>query len=103
MWEESITKGFPGAISDPIFTYVTKILRIVPYRFAVKVGKGFLIENQCVLRGIVCIRPMKMLNKQTQQSKEDVALTQKVGKTRIPIEQANGQMKRKTSFFDSKI
>ena len=41
--------------------------------------------------------------KRREQSKEDVALTQKVGKTRIPIEQANGQMKRKTTFFDAKI
>ena len=65
--------------------------------------KGFLIENECALLGIICIRPMKMLDKQTQQSAEDTALTQKVGKTRIPIEQANGQMKRGTAFFDRKI
>ena len=38
-----------------------------------------------------------------QQSKEDVALTQKVGKTRIVIEQANGQMKKSTGFFDKNI
>ena len=46
---------------------------------------------------------MKILQRQKQQSKEDVALTQKVGKTRIPIEQANGGMKRSTCFFDTKI
>ena len=46
---------------------------------------------------------MKMMNGQTQQSKEDVALTQKVGKTRIPIEQINGQMKNSASFFDKRI
>eukprot|EP00984_Skeletonema_dohrnii_P017971 scaffold8290_cov120-Skeletonema_dohrnii-CCMP3373.AAC.1 len=46
---------------------------------------------------------MKMLKGQTQQSKEDVALTQKVGKTRIPIEQVNGQMKGSASFFDKRI
>ncbi len=46
---------------------------------------------------------MKLLSNQTQQSKEDAALTQKVGKSRIPIEQANGQMKSKTRFFESSI
>ena len=44
-----------------------------------------------------------MLQKQQQQSKEDVALTQKVGKTRIVIEQGNGAMKQSTGFFDTKI
>ena len=44
-----------------------------------------------------------LFKKQAQQSKEDAALTQKVGKTRIPIEQANGQMKRAASIFDRRI
>ena len=33
----------------------------------------------------------------------DTALTQKIGKTRIPIEQCNGGMKQDTGFFDKKI
>lgn len=103
VWNESITDGFPGSISDPMCTAVTEILHQIPFGCAVEVDKGFLIENDCALLGIVSIRPMKMLEKQTQQSKEDAALTQKVGKTRIPIEQANGQMKRGTSFFDKRI
>ena len=103
VWDESISDGYPGSISDPVATAVSKILEQVPYGFAVEVDKGFLIENDCALLGILSIRPMKMLDKQTQQSKEDAALTQKVGKTRIPIEQANGQMKGATAFFDSKI
>ena len=44
-----------------------------------------------------------MLDRQPQQSNEDAALTQKVGKTRIVIEQANRQMKRGTAFFDKNI
>ena len=103
VWDESISDGYPGSISDPVATAVTKILEQVPYGFAVEVDKGFLIENDCALLGVLCIRPMKMLDKQAQQSKEDAALTQKVGKTRIPIEQANGQMKNAASFFDSRI
>lgn len=103
VWNESISDGYPGSISDPIATAVSEILDQIPFACAVEVDKGFLIENECALLGIICIRPMKMLDKQTQQSAEDTALTQKVGKTRIPIEQANGQMKRGTAFFDRKI
>ena len=82
-------------VSDPIFTEVTEILAQIPYGFPVEVDKGFLIENQCAMHGIVCIRPMKFLEKQAQQSKEDVALTQKIGKTRVVIEQDNAQHKNK--------
>ena len=70
---------------------------------AVEVDKGFLIENLCAQLGVTCIRPMKLLSNQQQQSKEDVALTQKVGKTRIPVEQINGQMKQSSAFFDRRI
>ena len=55
------------------------------------------------LLGVIIIRPMKFLDNQKQQSKTDTALTQKIGKTRIPIEQKNGQMKRSTAFFDRRI
>ena len=98
VWDQSISDGYPGAISDPIQTMVTDILAQIPFGCAVEVDKGFLIENDCILLGIRCIRPMKMLNGQTQQSKEDVGLTQKVGKTRIPVEQVNGQMKGSASL-----
>jgi len=103
VWNESISAGYPGSVSDIVCTAVTNILDQIPFGCAVEVDKGFLIENDCALLGIICIRPMKLLNGQTQQSKEDVALTQKVGKTRIVIEQANGQFKRGTGFFDRNI
>lgn len=102
-WDESITEGYPGSISDNMQTTVTSILEQIPFGCAVEVDKGFLIENDCALLGIITVRPMKMLEKQQQQSKEDAALTQKVGKTRIAIEQANGQTKRGVRFFDRKI
>lgn len=103
VWNDSISEGYPGSISDPVATAVSAILEQTPYGFAVEVDKGFLIENDCALLGIISIRPMKELEKQVQQSKEDTALTQKVGKTRIVIEQVNGQAKRATSFFDRRI
>jgi hypothetical protein len=68
-----------------------------------EVDKGFLIDNECAEEGIICIRPMKFMKGQQQKSKEDVALTQKVGKTRIPVEQLNGQAKNASGFFDSTV
>ncbi len=102
-WDESISDAYPGSISDPMQTAVTKILDQIPFGFAVEVDKGFLIENECALQGIITIRPMKMLQNQTQQSKEDSNHTQKVGKSRIVIEQANGQMKNATAWFDKNV
>ncbi|KAL3777636.1 hypothetical protein ACHAWO_012525 [Cyclotella atomus] len=103
VWNDSISDGYPGSISDPIATWVSDILKQVPFACAVEVDKGFLIENVCALLGVIIIRPMKFLDNQKQQSKTDTALTQKIGKTRIPIEQKNGQMKRSTAFFDRRI
>eukprot|EP00562_Extubocellulus_spinifer_P035568 CAMPEP_0178697744 /NCGR_PEP_ID=MMETSP0699-20121125/10158_1 /TAXON_ID=265572 /ORGANISM="Extubocellulus spinifer, Strain CCMP396" /LENGTH=836 /DNA_ID=CAMNT_0020343741 /DNA_START=97 /DNA_END=2607 /DNA_ORIENTATION=- len=103
VWDDSISNAYPGAISDNMQTVVTSILDIVPFGWAVEVDKGFLIDSDCAMKGIICIRPMKKLDGQTQQSKADTALTQKVGKTRIPIEQVNGQMQQSTSFFDRNV
>jgi hypothetical protein len=41
------------------------MLEIVPFGFDVEVDKGFLIENECIVRGIGCIDPMKLLEKQS--------------------------------------
>ena len=101
--EDMIGAGHGGSISDPVATAVSRTLKCVPFGMAVEVDKGFLIENECALLGINCVRPMKLLDGQAQQSAEDAALTQKVGKTRIVVEQKNGQMKQFTNFFDSTI
>ena len=89
---DMIGAGHGGYISDPIDTAVLKTLKCVPFGMAVNVAKGFLIENECALLGVGCVRPVKLLDGQAQQLAEDAALTQKVGKTRIVIEQKNGQM-----------
>ncbi|EJK68248.1 hypothetical protein THAOC_10592 [Thalassiosira oceanica] len=103
VWNESITDANGGAISDPIQTTVTRILEDIPFGCAVEVDKGFMIDNDCALLGIMCMRPQKFIKHQQQQSKEDVAGTQKIGNTRITIEQVNGQMKISTNFFDKRI
>ena len=102
-WVKSISDGYPGSISDPVVTDVSNILEEVPFGMAVEVDKGFLIENTCAKLGITVVRPMKFLDNQKQQSAEDTALTQKIGKTRIPVEQANGGMKGRATFFDRRI
>lgn len=102
-WSDAISNAYPGAISDPVVTAVSEIIKIVQYGTAVEVDKGFLIDNDCAEEGVICIRPMKFMKGQQQQSKEDVALTQKVGMTRIPIEQLNGQAKNAGGYFDKSI
>jgi hypothetical protein len=69
------------------------MLKVVPFDMPVEVDKGFLIENECAMLGVGCVRPLKMMDHQRQQSAEDAALTQKIGKTRIVIEQCNGSTK----------
>ena len=86
--EDMIGAGRGRSISDLVATAVSKTLKYVPFgmTMAVEVDKGFLIENECALLGINCVRPMKLLDGQAQQSAEDAALTQKVGKARIVVE-----------------
>ena len=98
-----IDTGHGGSISDPITTSTSTILERLPFGMEVEVDKGFLIEYVCALLGVICIRLMKMINKQTQQSKADTGLTQKVRKTRIAIGQCNDGMKLSTNLFDTKI
>eukprot|EP00956_Cyclotella_meneghiniana_P037816 scaffold145202_cov37-Cyclotella_meneghiniana.AAC.1 len=88
-WADSISEGYPGAVSDPVITTQTDILSRVPYGCAVQVDKGFLIDNECAEKGLICIRPQKMLTGQQQQSANETARHQKVGITRIPVEQMN--------------
>ena len=66
-----------GSISNPIATAVSTVLDIVPHGMSVEVDKGFLIENECALLGIGCVRPMKMIDHQTQQAPQDASLTKK--------------------------
>ena len=63
IWNESISDGYGGSISDPMFTFVTDILNQILCGNVVEVDKGFFTENMCALLGIACIRPMKMLDK----------------------------------------
>ena len=55
--------GHGGSISDPVATAVATILESLPFGSAVEVDKGFLIENECALLGIIYIRQNKLFAK----------------------------------------
>ena len=105
VWHKSVSGGFPGAISDPVQTTVTGIImeKNIPRGLAVCVDKGFLIENECAKHGVSCIRPTKKRKGQKQQSEKETNLTQKIGNSRIVIEQDNGQMKMSNRYFNGKV
>ncbi|KAL7516134.1 hypothetical protein ACHAWX_001183 [Stephanocyclus meneghinianus] len=92
-WSQAISNGYPGAVSDSVVTAISEILKHIPFTAAVKMYKGFLIDNECAKEGLICIRPMKFMKGQQQQSKEDVALMQKL----------NGQAKNASGFCDSTV
>lgn len=99
-WADQLPDGYPGAISDPVSTFESKILDVVPFGTICQVDKGFLIDNDAILLGILTSRPQKMLKLQAQQSPADTVGTQKVAHSRIPIEQLNGGAKASARWLD---
>jgi hypothetical protein len=102
-WDEAISDGFGGSISDPVVTRITRILETIPFGSLGEVDKAFLCENDAINQGVGLVRPMKMLDNQVQQSAADTALTQKVGNTRIAIEQLNGAAKAACNYLDHNV
>ena len=102
-WDEAISDGFPGAITDATEAEISAILNTVPFGMAVETDKGILVDIDCWLRGIWLVRPQKKLKLQTQQSVHDTGCTQKVGNSRIVVEQLNGQAKMSTRYFNGTI
>ncbi|KAL7528602.1 hypothetical protein ACHAWF_002622 [Thalassiosira exigua] len=92
-----------GLTSDPFSTQVSSILESIVYSCAFEVDDGFLIDNGCALGGNACIWLRKNMEKQTHQSKEDTALTQKVGKLQIVIDKGNSRANQSSSFFKCRI
>jgi hypothetical protein len=92
-WNMTVPDGNPGRISDVVVTEDTKILQQVPFGHTCKVDKGFIVDNEAALEGVVMDRPQKRLKKQVQQSSADTSQTQKIGNTRIIVENVNGELK----------
>ena len=63
-WDGTVPDGNPGQISDIVVTKDAKILRQVPFGFICKVDKGFIIDNNAAVGGVVIDRPQKRLKKQ---------------------------------------
>jgi hypothetical protein len=102
-WAALIPDGFPGAISDPAMMKVTDILKNCPFGWNVEVDKGFVVDNEGAKLGVGIQRPPKMLRNQVQQSPEDTHTTEKVGNTRIPVEQMNGAGKAAAGYLNSPV
>ena len=92
-WGATVPDGNPGRASDVLVTNDTKILRQVPFGHTCKVDKGFIADNLAAGEGVILDRPQKRLKKQVQQSTVDTSQTQKVGNTRIIVENVNGELK----------
>jgi hypothetical protein len=99
-WGEIVPDGNPGRVSDVMMTEETHILRQAPFGSTVKVDKGFIVEHQAAAEGVVMDRPMKRLRKQIQQSSVDTAQTQKIGNTRIIVENVNGEVKLQLRYLN---
>ena len=55
--------------------------------------KGFPVGNEAVKDGVKIDRPAKRKRNQVKQSSVDTSQTQKIGNTRIVVENVNGEMK----------
>ena len=93
VWDGTIPDGDPGRKSDVVCTKDSKILRQIFFGHTGKADKGFIVDNEAAEEGVLIDRPQKRLRKQIQQSAADTCQTQKIGNTRILIENVNGEVK----------
>ena len=92
-WDQSVSDAYPGKASDVFATQDSEILKQVPYGHKTKVDKGFICDNIAIECGNHLDRPQKRLKGQVQQSSVDTSQTQKIGNTRIIVENVNGELK----------
>ncbi|KAL7537895.1 hypothetical protein ACHAXR_008145 [Thalassiosira sp. AJA248-18] len=96
----SVSEGYPGKTSDVFMTEHTNILRKVHFGGTAKVDKGFMVNNIGARLGVDIDRPPKRKKKQIQQSSVDTSQTQKIGNTRIIVENVNGDCKMQIRFLN---
>lgn len=99
-WAETVPDGSPGGASDVVMTKDTKVLRQVPFGHVAKVDKGFIVDNEAAREGVIIDRPQKRLRYQVQQSSVDTSQTQKLGNTRIVVENVNGELKLQIRYLN---
>jgi hypothetical protein len=100
---EWVPDGRGGRASDVMMTDHTNILRFVPYGHTCKVDKGFIVNLIAAREGVIVDRPQKRQRNQKQQSAVDTAQTQKIGNTRIIVENVNGGVKTDVRYLNALI
>uniref|UniRef100_A0A7S2PD48 DDE Tnp4 domain-containing protein n=1 Tax=Skeletonema marinoi TaxID=267567 RepID=A0A7S2PD48_9STRA len=100
---DTVPDGNGGKGSDVMMTDDTNILEIVPFGSTAKVDKGFIVDNIASKHGVRIDRPQKRKRHQKQQSAIDTAQTQKIGNTRIIIENVNGGVKSDVRYLNALI
>lgn len=98
-----IKDGNGGRASDVMMTDHTGILRLIPFGHTGKMDKGFPVDNIAAREGVIIDRPQKRRQNQKQQSAIDTAQTQKIGNTRIIIENVNGGVKMDVRYLNALI
>ena len=99
-WAGTVPDGNPGRLSDVLATMDSKILRQVPFGGTAKADKAFIVDNEAAKEGVVIDRPQKRLKKQIQQTSVDTSQTQKVGNTRIIVENVNGGLRLSMRYLN---
>ncbi len=100
---EWVPDGRGGRASDVMMTDHTNILKFVPFGHTCKVDKGFIVNLIAAREGVIVDRPQKRKQNQKQQSAVDTAQTQKIGNTRIIVENVNGGVKTDVRYLNALI
>ena len=98
-----VPDGNGGKGSDVMMTDDTNILAVVPFGNTCETDKGFIVDNIASREGVRIDRPQKQKRYQKQQSAIDTAQTQKIGNTRIIIENVNGGVKSDVRYLNALI
>ena len=65
--------------------------------------KGFIVDSKAAHEGVIVDRSTKRLCHQIQQSSVDTSQTQKIGNTRIIVENVNGELKSQIRWLNCLI
>ena len=86
-----------------VATKHSKSTRQIFFEHTGKANKAFIVDNEAAEEGVLIDRPQKRLRKQIQQSAADTCQTQKIGNTRILIENVNGEVKLDLRYLNALI
>ena len=95
---KTVPDGGMDIHADSSMTHDTQILKQVPFSHTCKTNKDFLIDKEAATEEVIIDCRQKRLRHQVQQSDVDASQTQKVGNTRITIENVDGEMKDQIRF-----